>query len=74
MEVIIGMIIGMLIGVVLMSLLQVNRELKTDRKINEIKKYLQSYSLTNSKGKSQYDKGYADALEYASTLIEEELQ
>ena len=74
MEVIIGMIIGILIGIVLMSLLQVNRELKTERKINEIKKYLQNYSLTNSKGKSLYDKGYADGLEYASTLIEEELQ
>ena len=74
MEVIIGMIIGTGIGIVLMCLLQINREDTKNVKIDEIKDYLHSHSMTNSQGKSLYDKGYADALEYASVLIEEELQ
>ena len=74
MEVILGLIIGFGIGIVLMCLLQVNRADSKDVKINEVKDYLHTHSITNSKGKSLYDKGYADALEYASVLIEEELQ
>ena len=74
MEVILGLIIGIGIGIVLMCLLQINRDKSKDYKINEVKDYLHTHSMTNIKGKSLYDKGYADALEYASALIEEELQ
>lgn len=66
--------ISFVLGIVLMCLLQINRDKSKDYKINEVKDYLHTHSMTNSKGKSLYDKGYADALEYASVLIEEELQ
>jgi len=74
MQVMIGMIIGVAIGIVLMCLLQINREATKNVKIDEVKDYLHTHSMTNSQGKSLYDKGYADGLEYASVLIEEELQ
>ena len=73
MVVIIGIILfilGVVGGVVLMCLVQANR-------VNELNftiRYLNKLSKTNKKGKTEYDKGYAEGLEYAYEMIKEELQ
>lgn len=74
MGVIAGVIIGVYIGVTLMCLLQVSRLNKRDVENKQMIDYLHTYLETNSKGKTEYDKGYTDGLEYACALIEEELQ
>lgn len=71
---IIGIIIGSGIGICLMCLLQINRVDSRERKKIKVLKYLKKYSSTNAKGKTEYDKGYAEGLEYAYEMIKEELQ
>ena len=66
--------ISFALGTALMCLLQINRENSRDIRISEIKDYLHTYAMTNNKGRTEYDKGYANGVEYASVLIEEELQ
>ena len=65
--------ISFILGIVLMCLLQVNKINAEDVRKKEIIDYLHTYAMTNNKGKTEYDKGYTDALEYASVLIKEEL-
>ena len=63
-------ILGIFIGIALMSILQASRVSDISNKIN----YLKRIYKTNSKGKSDYDKGYAAGIKYSYTIVEEELQ
>lgn len=62
-------ILGIVIGIIMMCLLQANRTSMQERKIE----YLKKVYKTNSKGKSDYDKGYAAGIKYSYTIIEEEM-
>lgn len=64
-----GFLFGVCFGIALMCLLQIYRVTETNSKI----RYLKKVCKTNKKGNSEYDKGYSDGLEYACTLMEEEL-
>lgn len=74
MSYILVLLAGVIIGIVVTRLLQVNKVNVSEIRKRELIDYMHMYASTNSKGKTEYDKGYADALEYASVLIEEELQ
>lgn len=62
-------ILGIFIGIILMCLVQADRVSMHNKKIQ----YLKRVYKTNSKGKSDYDKGYAAGVKYSYMILEEEM-